>query len=542
MDGFGASLTDASCWLLKNKLSDQKRSEIMNDLFGPNGINISLLRQPMGSCDFAWESWSFDDSQSDDFSLQNFSLWREEAYIRPMLNQALQVNKGRIKIFATPWSPPAWMKSGRNLFGSAGGYLRPECYDVYADYFVKYIQQNEKLGSPIYAVTPQNEPQYAPSNYPGMLMSIQDEIGFIGDYLGPKFEKAGIKTKIVCFDHDFDDNNTNYAVNVLSNPRAYKYCSGSAFHPYDTAVGPDKMTRVHNTFPDKELWLTEAGSGTWIGDDAAQFSNQMYLAINCPRNWAKSVIFWNIALDQNASPKLSGVDTTNTNRGFLTIRSDTMNVITKNTSYYSMGHSSKFVDPNAYRIQSNSFDGDIENVAYINPDGSKVIVLSNRTYSRRKIKVKWGSQSFNCDVPGMAALTFKWGTSGPTRKIISIKSCSNNRFVSADNYGDSPLIANRTSVSQWEQFELIYTGINTVSLRALVNNKYVSADNYGNNPLIANRDSIGEWESFQIITTSDNKIVLKALVNGKYVSSNDGTIPLIANRDTYALWETFEFQ
>lgn len=411
MDGFGGSLTDASCWLLKNKLTDQKRAEVMQDLFGALGINISLLRQPIGASDFSWEAWTFDDTtnNTDDWSLSNFSLWREDAYIRPMLDMAYKVNPGRIKIFATPWSPPAWMRSNKGLYGG-GGYLRPECYSVYADYFVKYVKECVAKGIPVDAVTIQNEPQYAPDAYPGMKMSIQDQIGFIKDYIGPKFQQNGINTKVICFDHNFDDGGIDFAANVLASD-AYSYCAGSAWHPYCTGVScvHEKMTEVHNRYPAKDVWLTEAGSGTWIGDDSAQFADQMYHTIRSPRNWSKSVVFWNIALDQNAGPKLAGVDTSSSNRGFLTIRSDSTDSVTRNTSYYSMGHTSKFVDPGAYRIESNSFTEDIEDIAYKNPDGSKVVVLSNRTSIQKSVKIKYGSQSFTYTVPEKAAVTVKWG-------------------------------------------------------------------------------------------------------------------------------------
>ena len=410
IDGFGGSLTDASCWLLKYKLTDQKRVEVMQDLFGQSGINISLLRQPIGASDFSWEAWTFDDTtdNTDDWSLNNFSLSREDAYIRPILDIAYKVNPGRIKIFATPWSPPAWMRSNKGLYGH-GGYLRPECYNVYADYFVKYVKECEAKGTPVYAVTIQNEPQYEPDAYPGMQMSIQDEIGFIKDYIGPKFQQNSISTKIICFDHNFDDNGTDFAASVLASG-AYNYCAGSAWHPYcaGNSCVHEKMTEVHNRYPVKDVWFTEAGSGTWIGDTSAQFADQMYHTIRSPRNWSKSVVFWNIALDQNAAPKLAEVDKSNSNRGFLTIRSDSTDSVTRNTSYYSMGHTSKFVDPGAYRIESNSFPDDIEDVAYKNPDGSKVVVLSNRTPNHKSVKIQRGSQSFTYTVPEKAAVTFKW--------------------------------------------------------------------------------------------------------------------------------------
>ncbi|WP_163192298.1 glycoside hydrolase family 30 beta sandwich domain-containing protein [Clostridium thermarum] len=541
MDGFGGSMTDASAWLMYYKLSSSKRAEVMNNLFGPNGINLSILRQPMGASDFSWEAWTYDDTtnNSDDWSLSNFSLWRENTYIRPMLDQAYNVNKGRIKIFATPWSPPAWMRSNRGLNGD-GGYLRPEAYDTYADYFVKYIKAYAAMGTPVYAVTVQNEPMYAPA-YPGMIMSTNDQIGFIKDYLGPRFAQNGISTKILAYDHNY--NNLSFAQTVLSSG-ADQYLAGTAFHTY-SEPSYQNLTTLKNLFPNKDVWITESGSGTWIGDNKAQFADQMMHMINAPRNWSKSVIFWNLALDQNAGPKLTGVDTSNSNRGFLTIRSDSTDSVTYNTCYYSMGHTSKFVSPGAYRISSNTFSGDIENVAYLNPDGTRVVILSNRTSNTRNIKIKWGSQSFTYSVPGNAALTFKWGqnSNGGNTSIVSIKSIANNKYVCAENGGASALIANRDSVGgSWEQFEMIDLGSGNVVFKSLANNKYVCADNEGASPLIANRDTIGTWETFQLVFNSDGTVGIKALANNKFVcADNGGADPLIANRDSVGgAWESFQ--
>lgn len=196
--GCGASLTDAACWLLKYKLSAEKRDEVLCRLFRsyPDGIGISILRQIIGSCDFAWEAWTLDDTEDNahDFTLAHFSLWREDDYIRPILDLAHNINPGKIKIIATPFSPPAWMRSKKGLFGN-GGYLRHDCYDVYSDYFVAYIKQYGESNTPIYAVTIQNEPKYAPEFYPGMIMSAEEQIEFIRDWLGPKFLQNNIDTK-----------------------------------------------------------------------------------------------------------------------------------------------------------------------------------------------------------------------------------------------------------------------------------------------------------------------------------------------------------
>lgn len=264
MDGFGGSLTDASCWLFRNRLTNAKRAEILGKLFGSNGINLSLLRQPLGASDFNWEAWSFDDTplNDDDFNLNYFSLWREDAYIRPVLDEALNVTRGRIKLFASPWSPPAWMKTNRHLNGNIGGILRPDCYNVYAEYFVRYLRDYLRKGTPVYAITVQNEPLYAPA-YPGMLMSENEQATFIKNYLGPKLAENNLNTKIVAYDHNFDSRGIQFATTILSDLAANRYISGVGFHTY-AAPNHGAMTTLYNTFQ-KDIWISEAGSGTWIG-------------------------------------------------------------------------------------------------------------------------------------------------------------------------------------------------------------------------------------------------------------------------------------
>ncbi|MEC0169279.1 RICIN domain-containing protein [Paenibacillus graminis] len=422
MDGFGASLTDSSSWLLQNKLSAAKRTEVMNQLFSASGINISALRQPIGASDFNWEMWTYDDTSgnSDDMNLSAFSLWRDEAYIRPMLNQAYNVNPGRIKLFAAPWSPPAWMKTKKSLYGDTGGTLRENCYDVYANYLVKYLQQYAALGTPVYALSLQNEPKYAPKHYSGLLMSDVEQIKLINQ-LGPKLAQNGLNTQIMAYDHNYDD--ISYAKSVLESS-ASAYTQGSAFHYYTQDRDHSNLTTLHNLYPTKRIWFTEGGSGTWIGGgtNAGMFQDLMMHMIRFPRNWAKSYIMWNVALDQNGGPALAGIDAAN--RGLLTIRSDTTDSVTYNPQFYGLGHSSKFVDLNASRIDSNTFEDSMEDVAYKNPDGTIALVLSNRLSSTKTVKIQWNSQSFTYTVPAGGAITFKWSSNsapvtGGTYKILS---------------------------------------------------------------------------------------------------------------------------
>ncbi|CDN44004.1 MULTISPECIES: glycoside hydrolase family 30 beta sandwich domain-containing protein [Paenibacillus] len=409
MDGFGVSLTDSSAWLLNYKLDANKRAEVMEKLFGNTGIGLSVLRQPMGSSDFTWSAYTYADTAGDT-ALNNFSISRDQSYIIPMIKAAQAKNPG-IKVFASPWSAPAWMKYSGTL---NGGKLKAEYYGTYAEYFKKYIQAYQGQGIPIYAVTVQNEPLYEPTHYPSMGMNTQDEIGFIGDYLGPTLKNAGINTKIIAFDHNYLDwGFPNTVITSLKNAGKGSYVSGSAFHHYDSGDG-SQMTSMHNAHPDKDVWFTEGGFGNWNDPQngtSQGFDTMMNEFINITRNWSKSIILWNAALDQKDGPSLLGDN--NSNKGMITIQnSDNNNARPENTvtykkQYYLLGHFSKFVVPGAYRISTNT-GSEIKDVAFKNPDGSKVVVAYNSSTSARNVKIQWGSQSFNVTIPAKSAMTYKW--------------------------------------------------------------------------------------------------------------------------------------
>ena len=522
MDGFGISITDASAWLLTNKLTEAKRNEVMENVFGTSGIGVSLIRQTIGASDFNWERYSYADTAGD-WALNNFSIDRDKPYIIPRVKQALAINS-KMKVMASPWSAPAWMKSTGSM---NAGYLLPEAYGVYATYLKKFIQSYQSEGIPIYAITPQNEPLYATNDYPSMYMSTADQIGFIGDYLGPELRNAGLNTKIIAFDHNYSD--VNYPQTVLGNSKAAAYIAGSAFHHY--GGDPSAMTTLHNSFPNKDIWFTEGGFGSWNPG----LDNMMHELIRIPRNWSKSFIAWNLALDQNNGPSLLA---NSINCGMLKIRSDGMDQVTYNDQYYAIGHFSKFVVPGAYRIDTNSLSG-LENVAFKNPDGSKVVVAYNSQSGTQNVKVKWGSQSFTYALTGKTAVTFKWNGNTSTSNLVALKALVNNNYVSADNEGSSPLIANRQVVGTWETFERVDLGNGNIALKSLANNKYVCAENAGASQLIARSDTIGTWETFQVVNISGG-IALKSAANGQYVSAdNFGESPLIAKQSVASTWETF---
>ena len=399
MDGFGASFTDASAYLVNNKLERGDRDRLMRQLFdAQEGIGISMLRQPIGASDFASALYSYNDlpAGSEDMALQHFSIEHDRAYILPLLREALRINP-QLKVMASPWSPPGWMKTSGQMIG---GTLRSECYDTYANYFVRFIQAYEQEGIPIYAVTIQNEPGYEPKEYSGMILKPEEERNFIAHHLGPAFERAGISALILCYDHNWDV--PEHPLAVLRDPEANRYIAGSAWHCYGGAH--EAMSMVRDAYPDKGIWFTEASGGEWVPPFRDAFLDQMKHVIRSTRNWSKSVVWWNVALDERNGPT---VLSNSTCRGLVGIH-QASGEITLHLDYYTMGHISKFVVSGAVRIGSDTFVDALESVAFRNPDGSFVLIVSNRTPEDQTFEVHTEEGAFHYTLSGEGAVTFKW--------------------------------------------------------------------------------------------------------------------------------------
>lgn len=401
MDGFGAAMTDSSAWLIANKLNSEQRSDLMNELFDhKQGIGISYLRLPMGATDFSLKNYTYDDMPEGqtDPKLQNFSIDYDKAYIIPTLSKAKELNPD-LKIMGSPWSPPAWMKTSGSLIK---GSLNPDYYQAYADYFTKFVQAYAAEGLSIDAITPQNEPHFEPDGYPGMRMEPADQANFIKSHLGPAFEKAKLGTKIVIWDHNWDE--PYYPIQILMDPEASKYIAGSAFHGYAGEVSSQQ--KVYDLFPNKDIYFTESSGGDWVPDFAGSLKWDMQnLIIGSTRYSAKTVLKWNLALDESFGPKNGGCPNC---RGFVKI--DQKNgAISYNPEYYAFGHASKFVRAGAYRIDSNTLgSGNIEDVAFRNPDGSEVLIAFNSAAESRSFKVQRGGKAFSYTLPAGAAATFVW--------------------------------------------------------------------------------------------------------------------------------------
>jgi glucosylceramidase len=400
IDGFGASLTDSSAWLLYTKLTPEQRKQTMTDLFDPKqGIGLNFLRQPMGASDLALNDYSYDDMPAGqtDPELKHFSVDHDNAYILPLLREALAINP-QIKVMATPWSPPGWMKTTDSLIG---GTLKADAYAPLAQYFVKFIQAYQSAGVPMYAITTQNEALFTPKDYPGMLFPPEAQAKFLRENLGPALEAADLHPKVMVYDHNWD--HAEYPTTVLNDPAAAKYAAGVAWHCYGGNV--EAQSKVHEQFPEKDVWETECSGGTWQQEKALQA--EAWLIIESTRNWAKSVILWNMALDQHNGPNTGGCHTC---RGVVTVdTSKTPAIVTKNGDYYALGHATKFLRAGAMRIDSNNFENEkLLNVAFQNPDGSVVLMVLNNGSKSQQFSVAEAGTSFSYTLRVGSLVTFVW--------------------------------------------------------------------------------------------------------------------------------------
>ncbi len=412
MIGFGAAVTDSSAWLIYNKMSSSQRATLMQQLFDPNqGIGISFVRIPMGSSDFSINGpYSYDDlpaGQSDP-NLNSFSINHDKAYILPVLQQARSLNPN-LTFMANPWSPPAWMKTNGSMLGTANGVtgtLNSADYGPLAQYFVKFIQAYQAQGIPILAVTPENEPEYAPSSYSGMSWPASGESAFIKNNLSPALKAAGLSTGILGWDHNWGD--PTYPTALLNDPTTRSDLTGIAWHCYGGS--PTEMTTLYNTDPAVGAYETECATGAAVTPISTPD-----LLMQSAQNYAKTVELWNLALDPNHGPHSGGCPDC---LGVVTIDQNTGNV-TYSNDYYQVGQYSKFVVPGAYHIASNTL-GSLADVAFKNPDGSKVVVAHNDGSSSSSFQVLWANQGFNYTLPAGATVTFKWsGTATPTPTVTT---------------------------------------------------------------------------------------------------------------------------
>lgn len=378
IDGFGFALTGGSAQLIKNGLLRVQKDSLLQDLFSANGIGVSYVRISMGASDLDDHVFSYSDlpKGEKDLRLEKFSIAPDKENLLPILKEILTINPD-LKIMATPWSAPSWMKTNDS---SKGGSLKLEFYKVYANYFVNYIKAMEGEGIKIEAITLQNEPEN-PNNNPSMLMNETEEALFVKQFLGPAFRESSIKTKIIVFDHNAD--HPAYPLAILSDKDAAQFIDGSAFHLYLGEISA--LSKVHEAQPKKNIYFTEqwtGAKGDFGGDLSWHIKN---VVIGATQNWAKTVIEWNLASDSNYGPHTDGGCTECL--GAITIDKG----VKKNVSYYIIAHASKYVKPGSFRIKS-SENVAFPHVAFLTPEGTAVLIILNDANDPASISLKIGTK------------------------------------------------------------------------------------------------------------------------------------------------------
>lgn len=396
MEGFGYTLTGGSAVVI-NQLTPTAKTALLNELFttAGNGIGISYLRISIGASDLNATVFTYDDMPAGqtDLNLDHFSLDPDKTDLIPLLKQIIAIQPG-IKIIATPWSPPAWMKDNGS---SIGGSLKPEYYDVYAKYFVKYIQQMKAEGITIDLVTPQNEPEN-PANNPSLSMTAAQQATFIKENLGPAFQAAAPGTRIVIYDHNCD--HPDYPLSILNDAAARPFIDGSAFHLYAGDI--TALSTLHNAYPDKNVYFTEQYTGS-TGDFGGDFTWHLKnVLIGATRNWSKIVMEWNLANDASFGPHTPGG--CNTCKGALTINTG---VITRNVAYYIVAHASKFVPAGSLRIASNN-SGSLYSVAFKTPEGKKVLIVENDGATGQSFNIRFKGEWVTSTLDAGAVATYVW--------------------------------------------------------------------------------------------------------------------------------------
>jgi len=399
--GFGAALTDSSAWLIQNKMGERQRSALLQELFGPPpNLNLSMTRLTIGASDFSLQQYTLDDLPTGevDPSLQYFNVASNLRDVIPTVREAMAFNP-QLHVIASPWSAPAWMKTSANLIG---GELLQRYESTYADYLVKYVDTFRRYGIPIFALTLQNEPGFVPVTYPGMEMPASTQARIIAQYLGPALAGRKPKTVILAWDHNWDD--PEQPLSVLSDPAAARYIDGVAWHCY--RGNPRAQNQVHRAFPKKDTYITECSGGDWASSKNGEllwFARDLLLA--GVRNWARGVVYWNLALDERYGPHFGGCGNC---KGLVVIDSRT-GAVSRNDEYYAFAHFSRFVLPGAMRVKSSTTEKGLANVAFKNAHGgSVVLVLVNSNTEARRITVNQDETHFQCTLPPQSVATFVW--------------------------------------------------------------------------------------------------------------------------------------
>jgi len=411
MTGVGAAMTDSSAWLIYDNLSRASRAALMRRLFGASGIHLSFVRVPMGASDFTVQGrpYSYDDvppGQSDP-ELRHFSIAHDRAYIIPALRQMRAINP-RVQILANPWSPPRWMKTnGSSDDVHFQGNLRLSAYGPLAQYFVKFLQAYRAQGVAVTAVTPENEPR-SPAPFPAMHFLEPAEAQWIVRYLAPALRAAQLPTWI--YGGDVSWGAYFYPDALVSSP-ARAALHGIAWHCYSSV--PYVMSQLHGLAPMLDQIVSECAQQL-VPYPVPE------IMIGAIRNWASGVALWNLALDPSGGPVQPPNRGCGGCRGLVTINKRTHSV-RYSLAYYQLGQVGRFVQPGAQRVGTEHFvvyyqranrnygaTPGLDDVAFVNPNGTRVLVAYNNSLASIRFAVEWRGRSFAYSLAPRATVTFVW--------------------------------------------------------------------------------------------------------------------------------------
>ncbi|HEX7358747.1 MAG TPA: glycoside hydrolase family 30 protein [Ignavibacteriaceae bacterium] len=388
--GIGGAITDASAEVFA-KLPDDKQQEFLESYYDKNkGIGYTLARTNIHSCDFSSASYTYVTDEEKD--LNSFNIKQDKEYRIPLIKKAIQTAGGNLLLYASPWSPPAFMKDNKSML--KGGKLLPEYYQSWATYFTKFIRSYEQEGIPVWGITVQNEPM-ATQKWESCIFTAEEERDFLKNFLGPTMEKEGFANKkIIVWDHNRDLINHRADI-IFSDPEASKYAWGLGFHWYESWSGGEEMYnnvgKVNESYPDKHLLFTEGcaesfrpdGYQTW--KNAERYGRSM---INDFNNGTVGWTDWNILLDEKGGP--NHVE----NFCFAPVHADSKTgQLIYTPSYFYIGHFSKFIRPDAKRVSTASSRSQLLSTSFINADGKIVTVVMNQSDLEIKYKLYIGSNA-----------------------------------------------------------------------------------------------------------------------------------------------------
>jgi glucosylceramidase len=392
--GFGGAFTDASCYMF-NSMPAGAREELRHEFFSPDAMNFNVCRSCVGSSDYSTKAYTYDDTPQPDLALAGFSIDHDLAYITPTMAAAREVNPD-LFLFSSPWSPPAWMKANNSLLG---GSMRKSSYAPYAQYFLKFLRAYQDAGVKINAVTVQNEVDTDQNGrMPACLWGQEYEIEFIKGHLGPALRGAGMDTKIWALDHNY--NLWGRAIGELSDPDAYRFIDGIAWHGY--AGVPADMTRVHDAFPEKPGYWTEGGPDFTAPDYLTDWTKWSNTFAEILRNWARSITAWNLVLDEQGKPNIGPFPC----GGMVTVDSRSK-AVTRSGQYWAFAHYSRMIQRGAKVFSTTGGTKDVAHVGAENPDGTRVVVLANRG-ADRGVQLRLAANAVNVQMPRDSVFTLAW--------------------------------------------------------------------------------------------------------------------------------------